>query len=242
MGKKVVILDDDERILRLLSRYLVKDGFQVVTFGTVADLANRWEDEAPDAMVLDLVLPDGNGLDLAREIRSRSQIPIIMLTGKDDVVDRVVGLEVGADDYVTKPFDERELLARLNSVLRRSGKADAAVKVSTAENRGNGKLTFNGWTLDRDAIELVGPEGETIELTGYEFRLLELLVTRAQRILSRDQILENLADRSWNPYDRSIDVMIGKLRKKLEDDPKHPRLIKTIRGLGYKFTGNVNRV
>ena len=186
-----------------------------------------------DLVVLDLRLQAGeDGLSLARQLREESDIALIMLTGRGDWVDKVVGLEIGADDYVTKPFEPRELLARIRSVLRR-----VAHSQSVAVESENGKevIRFEGWALDLDRRMLTSEGGMTVELTSYEFELLAVLASRPGRVLSRSQILELVANRRWDPDDRSIDVLIGKLRHKLREDSRSPRLIKTVRGVGYMF-------
>jgi DNA-binding response OmpR family regulator len=190
---------------------------------------------SPDLLILDIVLPGENGLSLAKSVRAYSEVPIIMLTGKIDTVDKVVGLEIGADDYITKPFEERELLARVRSVLRRSSQ-----KATQVPNREPSVVYFAGWLLDVVAHELTSPKGTTVYLTTHEWDLLYALVKRHNRALSREELLESVAGREWAPQDRSIDVLVGKLRAKLEDDPQHPKLIQTIRGVGYKFTCKVD--
>jgi DNA-binding response OmpR family regulator len=161
-----------------------------------------------------------------------------MLTGKNEPVDTIVGLEVGADDYMTKPFDNRELLARIRSVLRRLGDSKSGA-VSEVPEPDTGLLVFSGWQMKLDVFELVTPAGELAQIGNHEFRLLKILVQNAGRALSRDQILLNLSRRGWQPDDRSVDVSIGKLRKLLEEDPAQPKMIRTIRGVGYQFTGKV---
>ena len=228
----ILIVDDDERVRRLLARYLTREGYGVREAGSGEEMRSRLDAMRPDLVILDLGLPDENGLNLARELRSGSDIPIIMVTGKSDTVDKIVGLELGADDYVTKPFDERELLARVRTVLRRAAaRSESAPDASSAR--------FEGWTLDLVAHELVAPSGKQVHLTSNQFQVLACLVTHANRVLSRGEILELVAGRDWTPMDRSIDVLIGKLRRKVEPDPSSPTLIKTIRGVGYKFTARV---
>jgi DNA-binding response OmpR family regulator len=187
-----------------------------------------------DLVVLDLRLPGGeDGLILAQKLREESEVAIIMLTGRSDSIDKVVGLELGADDYVTKPFEPRELLARIRSVLRR-----AKVKGEHAGGPGGDEdiVEFSGWVLNLTRRSLTDESGRAVELTTYEFELLAILARRPGRPLSRDQILALVANRQWGPDDRSIDVLIGKLRHKLHDNPRAPRLIKTVRGIGYLFT------
>ncbi|MEO5337960.1 MAG: response regulator transcription factor, partial [Magnetospirillum sp. WYHS-4] len=191
-----------------------------------------------DLVILDLMLPGEDGLTLARELRSQSSsIPVIMLTGKQDTVDKIVGLELGADDYITKPFDQRELLARIRSVLRR---AQAAVETAPAATLANGDDKhrmgrFAGWRIDFGRRDVASPTGQTVHFTTHEFNLLAFLVQRQGRVVTRDQILDEVCDRSAEPFDRSVDVLVGKVRRKLNDDPREPAFIKTIRGIGYMF-------
>jgi len=188
-----------------------------------------------DLVLLDVRLPDEDGFSLTMELGSLQNLAIIMVTGKSDSRDRVLGLELGADDYVTKPFDERELLARIRSVLRRTSQQGP----DSGFGSGLNLAYFAGWQLDIPGQELIAPDGRKIILTTREFQLLVALVEHAQRVLSRDAILELLSGREWTPVDRSIDVLVGKLRKKLQDDANHPELIKTIRGAGYKLAAPV---
>ena len=190
----------------------------------------------PDIIILDLQLPGKHGLELAREIRKDSEIGIIILTGTGDKYDEIVGLEGGADDYLVKPVDERELLARVRALLRRLESASGSI-----DKKDKSIAKFSDWTMDFNAYELISPTGESVGVTSYEFQILATLVQNSNRVLSRNQIMENLTgrDREWMADDRGVDVLIGKLRKKIEEDPKNPTLIKTIRGVGYKFTARV---
>lgn len=234
MEANILVVDDDVVLCNLLDRYLTSSGYHVSTATDGEEMHKRLKQRQPDLVILDLNLPDAHGLELARELRKSSDVGIIILTGNNDAVDKVVGLEIGADDYISKPFNERELLARVRSILRRisldAGKKDPGEKT---------KATFADWALDMVAHELTSPSGRKVDLTSYEFQLLSTFVTHANRVLSRDQIMENIAGRDWNPSDRSVDVLVGKLRKKIEKDPHDPSLIKTVRGAGYKFTVNV---
>ena len=229
----ILIVDDDERICRLLGRLLTREGYQVDSAQTAAAAREQVERARPSLVILDLRLPDADGLTLAREFSADSPIGIIMLTGRADVIDKVVGLEVGADDYITKPFEERELLARVRSVLRRTITGQSAAG-------GQEVLRFANWCLDLDAHELRDESGERVHLTTYEFTVLSTMAGRPSRVFSRDDILDLVSNRSWTPYDRSVDVIIGKLRKKIETDPAAPKIITTIRGAGYKFTTKVH--
>lgn len=236
-SQSVLVVDDDPRICRLLIRFLSAEGYVVEAAGNGYAMKQAMQLRDFDLIILDLRLPGGeDGLSLAQELRRESDVPLIMLTGRCESVDKVVGLEIGADDYVTKPFDRRELLARIRSVLRR---VSALPGEATYQARPNSVLRFAGWTLDLGRHELVSSDGEAVELTSYEYQLLATLTQQPRRALSRDRILELIANRGWQPYDRSIDVLIGKLRRKLGDDPRSPSLIKTIRGVGYVFTASI---
>ena len=228
-ARPILVVDDDPRLCRLLSRYLTAEGFEVETAVDGREMEQSLAERRFDLVILDLNLPGGqDGLSLARDLRASSSVSIIMLTGKSDPVDKVVGLEIGADDYVTKPFERRELLARIRSVLRRSAAGSGSSEDPLV-------IGFDGWSLDLTRQALTSPAGQRVELTAYEYQLLAHLVQRPGRVLTRDRILDLLANRDWTPYDRSIDVLIGKLRRKLGDDPRHPSIIKTVRGAGYVF-------
>jgi two-component system, OmpR family, response regulator len=230
--QRILVVDDDVRICRLLTRILTAEGYAVETVASGQAMRRTLLTRTFDLIILDLRLPGEDGLTLAQRLRAESDVPLIMLTGRSEQVDKVVGLEIGADDYVTKPFDRRELVARIRSILRRSQMRRATVDPS---DRGKSIIEFGEWTLNLDRRELTESGGDKTELTTFEFQLLSVLVKRPMQLLSRDQILELVASRHWTPSDRSIDVHIGKLRRKLRDDPCNPRLIKTIRGIGYMF-------
>lgn len=232
----ILIVDDDPRLCRLLERYLTREGYRASSAHSCAKARERIESSQPSLVLLDVILPDSDGLTFLRELRSAHSVPVILLTGKADVIDKVVGLELGADDYITKPFEERELLARIRTVLRRFSAATGKENDFTTS-----LLTFAGWKLDDEAQELTSPAGAAVPLTTYEFRLLKALTKAAPRILGRDQILDAVAGRDAMPLDRSVDVLIGKLRKKIEKNPRTPKIIKTIRGSGYKISVPVSR-
>jgi two-component system OmpR family response regulator len=235
LAPRVLIVDDDERLCRLLTRYLQREGYRISSVNTGAAMRRWLETQRADLILLDLGLPDEDGLTLARELRTDPGLAIIMITGKGETVDRIVGLELGADDYLCKPFDQRELLARIHSVMRRRGAGSG----DRAGGDGTGTMRFSGWLMDTNRQELTSPMGEKVDLTTHEFRLLAVLVRHPQHVLTRDQILQELSGRDWQPDNRSADVLIGKLRRKLESDPHKPTLIKTIHGAGYKFTPRV---
>jgi DNA-binding response OmpR family regulator len=230
----ILIVDDDPRLCRALARYFRQEGYDVRTATSGKEMRERLATEKPSLVILDLTLPDEDGFSLARELRSTSEVAIVILTGKADATDKVVGLELGADDYVTKPFNDRELLARVRSVLRRTshearGKSESAGSIAH----------FAGWCFDLGSYELTSPEGDLVALTPHEFQLLSAFVRHGHRVLTREAIRELVAGRDWSPEDRSVDVLVGKLRKKIERDPQAPRLIDTVRGVGYKLTPTV---
>jgi two-component system OmpR family response regulator len=231
----ILIVDDDVRLCRALARYFEREGYSVHTANSGREMREKLAVQRPGLIVLDLMLPDEDGLSLARELRATTEIAVVILTGKADTVDKVVGLELGADDYVTKPFDERELLARVRSVLRRT-----AADTGAGRSAGGTRACFAGWTLDLDAYELTSPAGEPVSLTSHEFQLLAAFVEHPRRVLTREAILDLVAGRDWSPDDRSVDVLVGRLRRKIEDDPRNPRLIETVRGVGYKLSARVD--
>jgi two-component system OmpR family response regulator len=227
----ILVVDDQQEICDLVREYLTDEGFRVTTANDGAGLREAVGRDAIDLVILDLVLRGEDGLQLARELRNQSDIGIIMLTGRGETVDRIIGLEMGADDYLSKPFHLRELLARVRSVLRRGGGRGGSDR-PVARSR----IRFSGWSLDLASRELMSPSGEDVRLTTGEFELLAAFVNHANQVLSRDRLLDLSRHREAGPFDRTIDVQVGRLRRKLEDDPKNPTLIKTVRGGGYIFT------
>ena len=236
----ILVVDDDQRVRDMLCRYLEQEGFSVTGVEDGVAMRRHLSDNPVDLVLLDLVMPGEDGLSLSREIRAESDLPIIMLTGKGEPIDRVVGLEVGADDYITKPFHLREVLARVRSVLRRSASRPVTESESNSGDDSE-RVQFVGWRFDMVRRELRNPDGSPVPLTTGEFNLLSALIKRPNRPLDRDQIMDLVKGQDWQPFDRSIDTQIGRLRKKLEADPKDPQLIKTVRGVGYVFTPKVER-
>jgi two-component system, OmpR family, response regulator len=227
----ILVVDDQQEICDLVREYLTDEGFRVTTANDGTGLREAMGRDSIDLVILDLVLRGEDGLQLARELRSQSDIGIIMLTGRGETVDRIIGLEMGADDYLSKPFHLRELLARVRSVLRRGGGRGGGDRPATRSH-----IRFVGWSLDLASRELMSPTGEDVRLTTGEFELLAAFVNHANQVLSRDRLLDLSRHREAGPFDRTIDVQVGRLRRKLEDDPKNPTLIKTVRGGGYIFT------
>ena len=229
----ILVVDDEVDIRESLEEYLSLHGFSVATASGGAEMRASLAERAAALIVLDLNMPGEDGLTLARWLRERSQAGILMLTAIADPVDRVVGLEVGADDYMAKPFHPRELLARVRTILRRiqPSAPAAAAEPAEAQNR----VRFGKWVLDLDSGKLLGEQGTEQQLTGMEFELLKAFARNPNKILNRDQLLAQAHNRDWDPFDRSIDVRITRIRKKIEPDPAHPQIIKTVRGVGYIF-------
>lgn len=234
---RILVVDDDARIRQMLVRYFEDNGYKVHAVGNGAAMRAELAQQSFAAIFLDLVLPNGeNGLELLKEIRNSSDVPVLMLTGHDDVTDKVVGLEVGADDYVAKPFHLRELLARLRTILRRRIVSEPAPRASGREE---GLLLFDGWRLDIDRRRLTSPDGADVALTTGEFDMLVVFVRNPGRVLSRETLMDLTRNRNLEAFDRVIDAQIVRLRRKIEKDPKEPIFIQSVRGVGYVFTGRL---
>jgi DNA-binding response OmpR family regulator len=230
----LLVVDDDTDVLDLLRRYFTGQGFEVSTAVNGAEMRDTLARTPIDLVLLDLGLPGEDGFELTRQLRKSWNGALIIITGRGESVDRVVGLELGADDYVTKPFELRELLARVRSVLRRS-------TPSPDPPAGGATLQFAGFCMDPAARTLRTVDGKTIALTTGEYELLHVFVAHPNRVLSRDDLMEHIHGRDAGPFDRAIDVQIGRLRRKIESDPANPELIKSIRGAGYLFSARVSR-
>jgi two-component system OmpR family response regulator len=225
----ILVVDDHKEIRDLLARFLVKNGLRVDVASGGAEMRQQMRTGSFDLVVLDIMMPGEDGLTLCRQLRQDSNIPIVLLTAIAEETDKVVGLELGADDYVTKPFNPRELLARIRAILRR------AASGKPAETSGK-RLSFDRFTFDTERRLLVDETGAEVALGAAEFRLLHTLVSRPGTVLNRDQLLDITAGRSAQAFDRSIDNLVSRLRKRLERDPQHPELIKTVWGDGYVFS------
>jgi two-component system OmpR family response regulator len=232
----LLIVDDDPEICQLVSQFLEPHGFKVATAGDGKAMRRVLAQGRVDLVILDLMLPDEDGLSLCRELRASSQIPVVFLTAAGSETDRIVGLEMGADDYLAKPFSSRELLARVRAVLRRTANLPAVPQEPPARGR---QFTFAGWTLDTGRRQLHAPDGVLVELSGGEYELLFVFLKNPHIVLNRDQLLDETRGRIAGPLDRTIDVQVGRLRRKIEADPKTPELIKTVRGGGYVLAANV---
>ncbi|MBF0143704.1 MAG: response regulator [Magnetococcales bacterium] len=231
----ILIVDDDPDICKLISNYLAKQGFRVSIANDGRGLRGVLDRSHIDLIVLDLMLPGEDGLVLCRNLRSRSNIPVIILSARGEEMDRIIGLEMGADDYLGKPFHPRELLARVKSVLRRA----RTLPGGAVDPEDLGVYHFSGWSLDGPSRQLFSPEGELVTLSGSEFQLLMIFVSHPNRVLSRDQLLDLSHGREIEPFDRTIDMQVSRLRRRLRDDPRNPALIKTVRSAGYVFSARV---
>jgi DNA-binding response OmpR family regulator len=234
----VLVVDDDPTVRELLEDYLSANHYRVFTAANGVEARAILADKVPHIVILDIGLPGEDGLSLARFIREQYDIAIVIISGAGDTVDRIVGLEVGADDYVGKPFDLRELRARLKSVLRRYQRDPATPPVAEAAPPAHQRIAFGASWLDLDSHQLFDQAGKEIPITGAEFDLLKVFAERPNRPLSRDQLMTLTRNRDWDPFDRSIDIRITRLRRKIETDPDHPRTIKTMRGVGYMFVAD----
>lgn len=230
MTSRILVVDDDRGLRDLLCSYLGEAGHEVVACADGAAMWVHLERDRFDLLVLDLMLPGDDGLTLCRHLRARSNLPVLMLTARGDEVDRVLGLEMGADDYLSKPFSPRELHARIKSILRR---------VANREPAGAARVTFAGWTLDLAAHSLRDPYGVVVPLPTGEFRLLRALAENLNRVQTRDQLIDALAGREASPVDRTVDVLVSRLRRRLGDDAREPKLIRTVRSEGYVLVSNL---
>jgi two-component system OmpR family response regulator len=230
----ILIVDDDRDIRDLLSEYLQKQGYRTTVAADGRAMRAVLARNEPTLIVLDLMLPGEDGLTLCREVRVHSDVPIIMLTARGEEVDRIVGLEMGADDYLSKPFSPRELVARIKTILRRTRALPSNLKPDHIRT-----MRFAGWTLDVVTRNLISPQGVTIALSGTDFKLLRILLNHPNRVLTRDQLIDMTQSRDAGPFDRSIDLQVSRLRRRLNDNPKDPAIIKTARGEGYVLASEV---
>ncbi len=234
MSKLIYVLEDDHEIARIMRRALSESGYDIAMYHAVAAFNSALRDRAPDLALIDLGLPDGDGMSVVSEVLRGEGIPSIIVTARGDLTDRIVGLEVGADDYIVKPFEARELLARVRAVLRRTN----ATPLETAPHTTQKVARFDGWTANFSGCTLTDPEGKTQELSAAETVLLQAFVRSAGRVLSRSQLLDT-DDDNLEPFDRSIDARISRLRRKLRDNVQSPRIIRTVYGAGYVFAAKV---
>lgn len=240
----ILVVDDDPKIRSLLRRCLEAESYAIFEAEDEASAVNLLAKEDIALITLDISLGADNGLDVARNIRKTSEVPIIMVTGKNDVIDRVVGLEIGADDYITKPFHVREVVARVHSVLRRSAQLGTNPETMDQTDliQNDSGLHFDGLTARPDRYELFDRDGQLADLTSGDFRMLAIFLARPHRVLSREVIMDLMHGTEWAPLDRTVDNQVARLRKKIERDPGNPQLIKTVRGVGYIFAADVNQI
>ena len=230
----ILVVDDDAETRNLLREYLQKNGYRVSAAADGPAMRAAMSVAQPDLVVLDVMLPGEDGLSLCRDLRAHNNVPVIMLTARGEETDRIVGLELGADDYVPKPFNPRELLARVKSVLRRTRSLPGNLRPDAA-----GEFRFSGWALDVATRDLTSPEGVVVPLSGTEFNLLRVFLAHPNRVLTRDQLIDLMLSRDAGPFDRAIDVQVSRLRHRLRDDAREPEIIKTVRGQGYVFAARV---
>lgn len=240
----ILSIDDDENLRMVVSSYLDGDGYEVLSADSIKTALEQADNSDIDVILLDLVLPDGEGLDIIPKLRSLNKAGIIVVSGKDSTMEKIVCLEMGADDYMTKPFEMRELSARIKAVMRRM---DVEVANNNVDDKGDSgsrgeegddtekPLRFKQWTLDYGRYQVYDNKGTSADLTSGEVELLDILLKSAGRVLTREQLFERTRDGHYDAYDRAVDIQIGRLRKKLEDNPSSPTLIKTVRGVGYMF-------
>lgn len=236
-ARHLLVVDDDREIQALLHDFLVKHGFRVSTAGDGRDVRRQMAQWTIDLVILDLMLPGESGVELCRALRAESDVPIIMLTAVAEEAERIICLEIGADDYIVKPFSPRELLARIRALFRRTGGRDLPVPEVTAA----GEWLFSGWHLDTGKRELRSPEGVLVHLSAGEYQLLTAFLERPQRVVTREELMDIYKGDALAPFDRSIDIQISRLRRKIEQSSRDPTLIKTVRGAGYQFTASVTR-
>ena len=230
----ILVVDDHREIRESLAQFLRKNGRRATAVDSAEAARKAIKENRVDLVILDIMMPGEDGLQLCRHIRETNHIPVILLSARAEELDRIIGLEVGADDYVVKPFNPRELLARIRSILRRAG--ENAVREAPAR-----ALAFAGWSLDLGARHLVGADGVVVPISNGEFKLLRAFAENPFRVLSRDQLMDVLAGREAGPFDRSVDVMVHRLRRRLDDDAREPALIKTVRSEGYMLAAEVER-
>lgn len=228
----ILVCDDEKDVREMLSEYLARRGYQVIEAGNADELQTRLEAVAPSLILLDINMPGEDGLSVLKKLRASMDLPVIMLTAAGDVVDRIIGLELGADDYLGKPVDLRELEARIKAVLRRK----SPVAEENTESRK--RFRFGKTWLDIERAQLTDETGAEVPITSMEYNLLKLFALNRGRVLNRDQILEGAHDRSWDPFDRSIDIRISRIRRKIEINPSKPAVIRTVRGIGYVYDGD----
>jgi two-component system OmpR family response regulator len=234
----VLSVDDDQGLQTVVTHYLSGEGYETLSAGSGQQLMDVLKNNTPNIILLDLVLPDTDGISLLAQLRGIQKIPIIVVSGKSDTTEKIVCLEMGADDYMTKPFEMRELSARIKAVLRRAEEVPAGSSPHPAIEQDN-QIRFGDWVLDRSQFQMFDKKNNSADLTTGEYRLLEALVSAPNKVLTRERLFELTRESDYDSFDRAVDIQIGRLRKKLNDDPKEPQFIKTVRGVGYMFCGEI---
>ena len=238
MGKATVLsVDDDEGLQTVITHYLNGEGYNTLCARNGRELLHALENDNPNIILLDLVLPDTDGISILAQLRGRKKIPVIVVSGKSDTTEKIVCLEMGADDYMTKPFEMRELSARIKAVLRRAEERMPPDQPDAAKE--STQVKFGQWILDKSQFQLFDVQRNSADLTTGEYKLLEALVSAPNKVLSRERLFELTRATDYDSFDRAVDIQIGRLRKKLNDDPKDPAFIKTVRGVGYMFCGEI---
>lgn len=239
MGKATVLsVDDDEGLQMVVGHYLTSEGYTILSAGSGKQVMEILKDNSPNIILLDLGLPDTDGISLLAQMRALKKVPVIVVSGKSDTTEKIVCLELGADDYITKPFEMRELSARIKAVLRRAEDTGPMPSQQAAPEQDN-EIKFGPWILNRGQFQLFDKQNVSADLTTGEYKLLEALVLAPNKVLTRERLFELTRESDYDSFDRAVDIQIGRLRKKLNDDPKEPLYIKTIRGVGYMFCGTV---
>jgi len=235
----ILSVDDDEGLQTVVSHYLSGEGYAILSANSGKQLMDVLQSNTPNIILLDLVLPDTDGISLLAQLRTRPKIPVIVVSGKSDTTEKIVCLEMGADDYITKPFEMRELSARIKAVIRRSEEVPTGSGPVQAVQEQDDQIRFGEWILDRAQFQLFDKKKNSADLTTGEYKLLEALVSAPNKVLSRERLFELTRASDYDSFDRAVDIQIGRLRKKLNDDPKEPQFIKTVRGAGYMFCGTI---
>jgi DNA-binding response OmpR family regulator len=235
----ILSVDDDEGLQTVISHYLTTEGYKTLSARTGQQLMELLEQDTPNIILLDLILPDTDGISLLAQLRAHIKIPVIVVSGKSDTTEKIICLEMGADDYMTKPFEMRELSARIKAVLRRVDGGNKVAVANQSEDKDSDQIKFDDWILDRARFQLFGEGGVSADLTTGEYKLLEALVSAHNKVMTRERLFEVTREGDYDSFDRAVDIQIGRLRKKLNDDPRDPHYIKTIRGVGYMFCGDI---
>ncbi len=235
----ILSVDDDQGLQTVVTHYLTGEGYDMLSATSGKQLMEVLQNHTPNIILLDLVLPDTDGISILAQLRGMKKIPVIVVSGKSDTTEKIVCLEMGADDYMTKPFEMRELSARIKAVIRRTEEVPAGTAPAQPQAAQENQIKFGDWVLDRAQFQMFDKKGQSADLTTGEYKLLESLVSAPNKVLSRERLFELTRESDYDSFDRAVDIQIGRLRKKLNDDPKEPQFIKTVRGVGYMFCGEI---